>query len=158
LQQLGTPAEIYSLPSNTFVAGFMGSPRMNLLPGLLRSEGDSAWLEIAAEGAAVARLPVGLLPDAVRRYVGKEIIAGLRPEAVSDNAEANSATRPILEATVEVTEPTGPDTLAVLAVGGREVTARLRPDTTLKPGDRGRFAVDLAKMVWFDPGTGARVG
>jgi multiple sugar transport system ATP-binding protein len=158
LQQLGTPTEIYSLPSNTFVAGFMGSPRMNLLPGLLRSEGDSAWLEIAAEGAAVARLPVGLLSEAVRRYVGKEIIAGLRPEAVSDNAEANNATRPILEATVEVTEPTGPDTLAVLTVGGREVTARLRPDTTLKPGDRGRFAVDLAKMVWFDPGTGARVG
>jgi multiple sugar transport system ATP-binding protein len=57
-----------------------------------------------------------------------------------------------------VTEPTGPDTLAVLELGGLEVTARLRPDTRLKPGDLGRFAVDLAKMVWFDPASGARIG
>jgi multiple sugar transport system ATP-binding protein len=158
LQQLGTPAEIYSRPSNTFVAGFMGSPRMNLLPGLLRSEGDNAWLEIAAEGSPVARLPVGPLPEAVRGYVTREIIAGLRPEAITDNPDANGATRPVVDARVEVTEPTGPDTLAVLEFGGLEVTARLRPDTKLKPGDHGRFAIDLAKMVWFDPGTGARVG
>jgi len=58
LQQLGTPAEIYSQPSNTFVAGFMGSPRMNLLPGVLRSEGDGAWLEVGAD----ARFSVGALP------------------------------------------------------------------------------------------------
>jgi multiple sugar transport system ATP-binding protein len=158
LQQLGTPAEIYSRPNNTFVAGFMGSPRMNLLPGTLRSEGGNSWLEIAAEGAPAARLPLGILPDAVSAYIGKEIIAGLRPEAVTDNAEPDGASDRILEATVEVTEPTGPDTLAVLAVGGREVTARLRPDTALKPGDRGRFAIDLAKMVWFDPASGSRVG
>ena len=153
LQQLGTPAEIYSQPSNTFVAGFMGSPRMNLLPGVLRSEGDGAWLEIGAD----ARLSVGALPPAVNGYVGREILAGLRPEAISDNVDAANGTRPLIEATVEVTEPTGPDTLALLAVGGCELTARLRPDTPLKPGDRGRFAVDLAKMVWFDPGSGARV-
>jgi multiple sugar transport system ATP-binding protein len=153
LQQLGTPAEIYSQPSNTFVAGFMGSPRMNLLPGVLRSEGDGAWLEVGAD----ARFSVGALPPAVSAYVGKEILAGLRPEAISDNADAVNGNRPVIEATVEVTEPTGPDTLALLAVGGCELTARLRPDTSLKPGDRGRFAVDLAKMVWFDPGSGARV-
>ena len=157
LQQLGTPAEIYSKPSNTFVAGFMGSPRMNLLPGLLRVEGNDWRLEIGIEGTPAARLPLGALPEAVRAYSGKEIIAGLRPEAVTDHGEADGATRAVVDAVVEVTEPTGPDTLAVLELGGREVTARLRPDTALKPGDHGRFAIDLAKMVWFDPATGARV-
>ena len=145
LQQLGTPAEIYSRPSNTFVAGFMGSPRMNLLPGLLRSEGGNSWLEIAAEGSPVARLPVGPLPEAVRGYVAREIIAGLRPEAITDNPNANGATRPVVEARVEVTEPTGPDTLAVLELGGLEVTARLRPDTKLSFRRPGRFAVDLCR-------------
>ena len=75
-------------------------------------------------------------------------LAGDEPRGRSCNKTATDSTvatgreRPV-DALVEVTEPTGADTLAVLSVGGREVTARLRPDTTLKPGDRGRFAVDL---------------
>ena len=98
------------------------------------------------------------LPDATRAYLGREITAGLRPEAISDKLEGGGAeARPLIEAMVEVTEPTGPDTLAVLLLGGREITARLQPDSVLKPGERGRFAIDLAKLVWFDPASGARV-
>ena len=98
------------------------------------------------------------MPDATRPYIGREITAGLRPEAISDKLDGGGADgRPVIEATVEVTEPTGPDTLAVLLLGGREITARLRPDSTLKAGERGRFAIDLSKLVWFDPASGARV-
>ena len=159
LQQLGTPAEIYSKPANTFVAGFMGSPRMNLLKGRLHTDGGDARLEfVGDESAQPAHLPLGMLPDAVRAYAGKEIVIGLRPEAVSDNVEHNGTARTVIEATVEVTEPTGPDTLAVLSIGGHELTARLSPDTTLKRGERARFGVDLAKVVWFDPQTNVRVG
>jgi len=158
LLQLGTPAEIYNRPANTFVAGFMGSPRMNLIPVMLKSEANGMQLEIAADGAEPARVTVRHIPDAVRSYVGREITAGLRPEAISDNLDASGVEgRPVIDATVEVTEPTGPDTLTALPIGGREVTARLQPDSTLKAEQRGRFAIDLSKLVWFDPASGARV-
>jgi multiple sugar transport system ATP-binding protein len=158
LLQLGSPAEIYNRPANTFVAGFMGSPRMNLIPGTLKSEAGGLHLEVASEGAAPARVVLPRVPDATRAYLGREITAGLRPEAISDKLDGGSADgRPVIEAVVEVTEPTGPDTLAVLLLGGREITARLRPDSTLKAGELGRFAIDLSKVVWFDPASGARV-
>jgi multiple sugar transport system ATP-binding protein len=157
LLQLGSPTEIYNRPANTFVAGFMGSPRMNLIPGTLKSEGGGLHLEVAADGAAPARFILSHVPDATRPYIGREITAGLRPEAISDKLDGGADARPMIEAMVEVTEPTGPDTLAVLLLGGREITARLRPDSTLKAGERGRFAIDLSKLVWFDPASGARV-
>src|SRR6202008_909174 len=53
-QQLGSPYEVYNRPANTFVAGFMGSPRMNLIPGTLKSEGGGLHLEVAANGAGPA--------------------------------------------------------------------------------------------------------
>jgi len=157
LQQLGTAAEVYNRPANTFVAGFMGSPRMNLISCLLDQDDQGLHARIAGDGAAPARIPLSAVPEAARGYLGREIIAGLRPEAISDNLDATGA-RPVVEAIVEVTEPTGPDTLALLQLGGREVTARLRPDSPLRAGERARFAVDLGKVVWFDPASGARVG
>jgi multiple sugar transport system ATP-binding protein len=158
LLQLGSPGEIYNRPANTFVAGFMGSPRMNLIPTTLKSDGSGMHLEIAANGAQPARVALRQVPDAARSYVGREITAGLRPEAISDKLDASGVDgRAVIDATVEVTEPTGPDTLAVLLVGGREITARLQPDSALKAGQRGRFAIDLSKLVWFDPTSGARV-
>lgn len=57
------------------------------------------------------------------------------------------------EARVEVIEPTGADTLAVLDLGGNEFTVRLEPDVSLKPGQDARFFVDLAKLVCFDAKT-----
>jgi multiple sugar transport system ATP-binding protein len=58
---------------------------------------------------------------------------------------------------VEVTEPTGADTLAVLNVGGHELTARLGPDVNLRSGDQARFSLDLSKLVLFDPQTQQRI-
>jgi len=158
LLQLGSPAEIYNRPANTFVAGFMGSPRMNLIPSTLKNDANGMHLEIAADGAEPARVSLRQVPDAVRSYVGREITAGLRPEAISDKLDATGVDgRPVVDALVEVTEPTGPDTLAVLLMGGREITARLQPDSLLKAGQRGRFVIDLTKLVWFDSSSGARV-
>ena len=159
LQQLGTAAEVYNRPANTFVAGFMGSPRMNLIQSALASDAQGLHLRIATEGKSPARIPLTSVPDAVRAYLDREIVAGLRPEAITDNLEAGTTNgRAVVEATVEVTEPTGPDMLALLELGGHEVTARLRPESPLSAGELGRFAVDLSRIVWFDPTSGARVG
>src|SRR3954454_11365518 len=127
LQQLGTPAEVYNRPANTFVAGFMGSPRMNLAPAKLRRNGVGHVLAIQVGDRAPASIPLPPLSPAVCAYEGKEIIAGVRAEAISYGAASTGIDvqhRPMVEATVEVTEPTGADMLAVLNVGGQEFTAR----------------------------------
>jgi multiple sugar transport system ATP-binding protein len=154
LQQLGSPYEVYNQPANLFVAGFMGSPRMNLVKAHLAQGPDGAALEIrAGERAAAVRIPIPAPPAALRAYAGKEVIAGIRAEAVRlarEGTIASPTERPF-EARVEVTEPTGADTLVVLDLGGTEFTARLEPDVQLKPGENARFLVDLSKLVCFDP-------
>jgi multiple sugar transport system ATP-binding protein len=159
LQQLGTPKEVYNRPTNTFVAGFMGSPRMNLIRGRLEEGDGTLALHVDGdESQAAVRLPLPPQAASVRAYLGKTIVAGLRPEAISDStATADNAHTRQVEAKVEVIEPTGSDTLAVLQFGAQEITARLRPDSPARAGERTRFSVDMSKLVWFDPATERRI-
>ncbi|WP_395703447.1 ABC transporter ATP-binding protein [Aquabacterium sp.] len=161
LQQLGTPHEVYNRPANTFVAGFMGSPRMNLAPATLRAEDGALALDICIGDRPRARIALPpALPAALRAYAGRELIAGIRAEAIG-LARPGAAALPnqsLVDARVEVIEPTGADTLVVLNIGGQEFTARLEPDVELRPGQTARFVVDLAKLVCFDAATQARIG
>ena len=158
LQQLGSPAEVYNRPANTFVAGFIGSPSMNLIPAKLEGRDGKLHLVIAHQGAEPLSIELPEQPAAVAAYAGREVIAGLRPEAVGNgNLQAHALTRQA-EAELVVTEPTGPDTLAVLRFGGFEVTARLGADAAYAPGYRGPFTVDLSKLVLFDADTERRIG
>src|SRR5882672_5669513 len=155
LQQLGTPYEVYNRPANMFVAGFMGSPRMNLLKARLTRESNGMTLNIQTGERPSVRIDLPGMPSAMNAYVGTEVIAGLRAEAVNlarPGMGAGPAER-AFDARVEVIEPTGADTLVVLDLGGNEFTVRLEPDVSLKPGQDARFFVDLAKLVCFDAKT-----
>jgi len=152
IQQLGSPKEIYNRPTNTFVAGFMGSPSMNMIPATLASDG----VQIASgNGAPISlRLPRGR----THASSGRPVILGLRPEAVTDPGAADR-NGVITDANchVEVVEPAGSDTFAVTRLGGVEVIARMRADTDLKPGQTAPFAFNMEKAVLFDPQTGSRI-
>ena len=155
VQQFGTPYEVYNRPANTFVAGFMGSPRMNLMPARLAGSNGALALMIGGDSHVGQRIELPSDAGALSGYNGREVIAGIRAEAVSlvrDGAAVGPKQRAI-EARVVVIEPKGADTLAVLDLGGHEFTARLEPDTALKPGQEARFLVDVAKLVCFDPQT-----
>ena len=155
LQQLGTPYEVYNRPANTFVAGFMGSPRMNLIKAQLVQGDRGLALDIQAGPRPPVRIDLPAMPSAMNAHVGNEVVAGIRAEAVSLARAGMVAgqTERAFDARVEVIEPTGADTLAVLDFGGNEFTVRLEPDVSLKPGQDARFFVDLAKLVCFDPKT-----
>ncbi|HEV8645447.1 MAG TPA: ABC transporter ATP-binding protein [Burkholderiales bacterium] len=155
VQQLGTPYEVYNRPANTFVAGFMGSPRMNLTRADVVAGNGALALEIRIGDRPRVRIDLPPMPALMDRYVGREIIAGIRAEAVSLAREGMvaGATQRLLDARVEVIEPTGADTLVVLNLGGHEFTVRLEPDVSLKPGQDARFIVDLTKLVCFDAET-----
>jgi multiple sugar transport system ATP-binding protein len=159
MQQLGTPHEVYNRPANTFVAGFIGNPRMNLVKARLAPHGDGLALVIQDQGAAAVQieLPAALVTPALAQRGGGTVIAGIRAEAVTLAAAgapvAAGALQRCVTARVEVIEPTGGDTLAVLDLGGHEFTARLEPDLALLPGQDARFLVDLGKLVCFDAQT-----
>ncbi|MDE1947708.1 MAG: ABC transporter ATP-binding protein [Burkholderiales bacterium] len=155
LQQLGTPYEVYNRPANTFVAGFMGSPRMNLVKARLSAMPGGELALVFQEGAGARvqiDLPREVVPAALAERAGKDVIAGLRPEAVS-LATPGMVAGPMqryVDAEVQVIEPTGADTLAVIDLGGHEFTVRLEPDLPLALGQHARFVIDLSKLVCFD--------
>ncbi|MGO7093683.1 ABC transporter ATP-binding protein, partial [Rhizobium leguminosarum] len=97
LQQFGTPAEIYNSPSNIFVADFMGSPAMNLLTATV--ENGAGGLEVSLErpNAAPLRLPVIAGNDGLTAYTGRQVIFGIRPEALTDPDGADRKARSLTE-------------------------------------------------------------
>jgi len=160
LHQLGTPKEIYETPANLFVASFMGSPSMNLIPGRIEVNGAGPAVAIERSGGAPIILPVANgAAEGLRTHAGREVVLGLRPEHFSDphDADAQAPGHHPIDCHVEVTEPTGADTLAVVVLGGVEVTARLKADSPVRPGTPATLAVDMTKAVLFDPRSERRI-
>ena len=158
VQQLGTSREIYDNPANMFVASFMGSPSMNLFP---------ATIEKTEQGvvATFSRLhddkgSLTLDESKFGSHVGKAVIMGIRPEAITDmhSADRNSNYIQEVESKVEVTEPAGSDTFVVTGFGDKEITGRFRADVEVKAGDSIPFAINMEKVVVFDPATENRIG
>jgi multiple sugar transport system ATP-binding protein len=147
IQQLADPETIYDRPANMFVAGFIGSPTMNFLTGTLE-QGDGGLVLRHRAGT----LALNGLQQEVGAFVGREVTAGIRPETldVGDGAAG-------LSGIVDVVEPTGPDTMVIVSVGGQLITARLGPKVRPKPGDTLNLSVDTAAINLFDPVTGNRI-
>ena len=144
LQQFAPPQEVYRKPANRFVAGFIGTPSMNLIDGELRQEAG-IW-NFAAKGLS---LPApGLGPAA---QAGPACL-GLRPEHVSFGAGP-------VPAHVVIVEETGHETIAVVELeGGLRLTGRAPASQQLRPGERLGLALDAAAAHVFAPGpTGARL-
>ncbi|MCO4317143.1 ABC transporter ATP-binding protein [Phyllobacterium sp. 21LDTY02-6] len=159
LQQFGTPAEIYNSPNNLFVADFMGSPAMNLLEARIENGGGDLHVRLERPDAEPLRLPIGSTGNLLADYVGKDVIFGIRPEALTDPDGADRAG--LLaegECLIEVVEPAGSDTFAVTKLGGKEVVARLRADAQILAGQTARLAFNLNKAVFFDPKSQLRIG
>jgi multiple sugar transport system ATP-binding protein len=144
LQQLGTPDQIYDHPVNTFVAGFIGSPSMNLIP---------AKLDEVSVTFAGSRLPLPDVP-ALAAYRGKEIVLGIRPEDISAAGDGQ------LELTTSRVESLGSELVAYLDSGlpGVEITARLERRADVEEGRAAQLAVDLERLYFFDAATGGAIG
>ncbi|MBX9455063.1 MAG: ABC transporter ATP-binding protein [Rhizobium sp.] len=159
LQQFGTPAEIYNNPTNMFVADFMGSPAMNLLTATIEGGDGGPVVSLDRPEGAALKLPVGHVSDKLARFAGKQVIFGIRPEALTDPDGADRNARSVAEGDclIEVVEPAGSDTFAVTKLGNKEVVARLRADARIEAGQTTKLAFNLDKAVYFDPATQARI-
>ncbi|MCT7377368.1 ABC transporter ATP-binding protein [Chelativorans salis] len=159
LQQFGTPAEIYNNPVNTFVADFMGSPAMNLIPARITNGSAGLALDLERSAAPPISLPLANPPAGLTAYKGRDVIFGVRPEALTDpeGADRNAASLAQADCFIEVVEPAGSDTFAVTHLGGKGVIARLRADANIAPGTTAPLAFNLSKSVFFDPETESRI-
>ncbi|AJC78956.1 sugar ABC transporter ATP-binding protein [Rhizobium etli bv. phaseoli str. IE4803] len=159
LQQFGTPAEIYNSPANLFVADFMGSPAMNLLTATVEAGASGIAVSLERPNGAPLRLPVVAGANGLSAYAGKQVIFGIRPEALTDPDGADRKARSLTEddCLIEVVEPAGSDTFAVTKLGGKSVVARLRADAGIAPGQNTRLAFNLDKAVFFDPDSQVRI-
>ncbi|APG86300.1 sn-glycerol-3-phosphate import ATP-binding protein UgpC [Sinorhizobium americanum CCGM7] len=158
LQQFGTPAEIYNNPANMFVADFMGSPAMNLLKARIETAGAEVAVTLERPNAEPLKLAVPH-DGALSAYAGKDVVFGIRPEALTDPDGADRNAKFVAEGDclIEVVEPAGSDTFAVTRLGGKEIVARLRADARIAPGQTSRLAFNLDKAVFFDPESQMRI-
>ncbi|MDB5526468.1 MAG: putative sugar transporter [Rhizobium sp.] len=159
VQQFGSPAEIYNNPTNLFVADFMGSPAMNLLSATIERGDAGLAISLDRPEGGPLKLPVGAASDKLAGYVGKQVIFGIRPEALTDPDGADRNAKNLVEGDclIEVVEPAGSDTFAITKLGSKEVVARLRADARIDAGQTTRLAFNLDKAVFFDPATQARI-
>jgi multiple sugar transport system ATP-binding protein len=157
VQQLGTPKEVYDTPANVFVASFMGSPSMNLLPARVEMLDGAPHARITDAGGAPLHLRFS--QPSLAAWEGREVLLGIRPEAITDpdGADRNSGNIQPLTNTVGVTEPAGSDTFVTMTLAGKDCIARMRADAEVRPGQRFDFAVNMDKAVAFDPKTEARI-
>jgi multiple sugar transport system ATP-binding protein len=152
IQQMGTPSEIYNRPANLFVADFMGSPAMNLIPAKARPGGDGTQIEIMRKAGS----PI-VLTDAKNPNLPEDVIVGVRPEVFADPAVRVGNAAQEAECMIDIIEPAGADTYVSLQLGGKHVTARLHSETTARAGAAQRLAFDLGKVSYFAPDTGLRL-
>jgi multiple sugar transport system ATP-binding protein len=158
LQQVGTPNEVYTRPANIFVADFMGSPSMNLLKATIGSDQGRKTITLTRDGGGVSlAIPDSIASTALEE--GREVILGIRPEAITDRDGADRHSKSIasVDGRVEIVEPAGSDTFVITHLAGKEVTARMRADADVKPGQTVPFAFNLDKAVLFDPTTQKRL-
>ena len=143
VEQTGGPLDLYDRPVNTFVAGFIGSPAMNMIPGTARHAGGAFNVDF---GDGVL-LPA---PSGAKVQDGQAVLFGLRPEHCALGESG-------LPVQVAVVEPTGADTQLYCRFKGQEVTATIGDRADCRPGDRINLAPDLRRAHLFDAATGSRL-
>ena len=144
IEQTGSPLELYDQPVNLFVAGFIGSPAMNFLPGTLRRSAGVASVELG-NGTQLAA------PRGCEGSDGQPVIFGTRPEHLTLSDNEGIATE------VKVVEPTGADTFIACRHEGRELSVVFHARHTFTPGSIIHLQPDIDRAHLFDAASGRRL-
>jgi multiple sugar transport system ATP-binding protein len=182
LQQVGPPYELFDNPVNLFVAGFIGSPAMNMMYAMVESENGSLWAKFGANRLKIDPVTLQRHPGLENR-TNEELVLGIRPTATEAAAKAGSDPDRTMRLTVEVDENLGsetfihhtlhvrpvvtPDIEELLADTGRspeelgdttDFVARISSDVPIEKGAPVDVVIDTSKLYFFDPHTGERIG
>jgi multiple sugar transport system ATP-binding protein len=151
IQQIDTPMHLYARPANLFVAGFLGSPAMNLLPGTL-SFADGLAL-VTTHG--VIGLGESLPFPALQAWRDREVVLGLRPEDLQPADDPRTAR---LSAQIELLEPVGNEIFVNMRHGRLPLVSRVSPRPLPGPGSTLALGFPTQRLHFFDPASGMRIG
>ncbi|GGU45171.1 ABC transporter ATP-binding protein [Lentzea flava] len=183
LQQVGPPQELYDRPVNLFVAGFIGSPGMNLVSARLDENDGRFWVSLNSDALLLPESVLRQRP-ALRQYVGREVVVGIRPEDMEDTALADAREGQILHSVADLVEAMGSDVLVHFPVDvppvvtddtrelardagtddlpkttgkGTVLVGRFSPRTRIYEGQPVAAWVDTSRLHFFDPATGSSI-
>jgi multiple sugar transport system ATP-binding protein len=151
IEQVGPPNELYHSPKTKFVAGFIGSPAMNMVPCQLEGSGDALKVRLSD------MLSLAVPPSRVARYrphVGKPgLLFGLRPEHLTETRQHLEADMQTFDVKLDVTEPMGMETLVYFTIGGIDICGRVNPNAGARDGEPMKLCADMANMHLIDDKT-----
>src|ERR1700741_3951635 len=151
IMQVADPLNLYLCPDNLFVAGFIGSPPMNLLKGKVRRrDGHLYFVENGERDMLVVPLEDSL-HQLAGAYIDKEIVFGIRPENIANRPKARAGAP--IPMTVEVAEPMGGESLISLRSGTGNLVARIRGEHLFRLNERVTIQINMEKVTLFDPNT-----
>ncbi|MEN8113681.1 MAG: sn-glycerol-3-phosphate ABC transporter ATP-binding protein UgpC [Actinomycetota bacterium] len=182
MQQVASPTELFNEPVNLFVAGFIGSPAMNMIYGNLSGEGGDVWCSFAGQRLKLSQAALDRHPG-IENHMNKQLVVGIRPGDFEDSRVAPEDPDRTIDAKTDVNEMLGsetyvhfmlpespvvtPDIEELLADTGADASslgdetkfsARVSPDVHVPNGAEVKLVVDTAKMHFFDPESGDRIG
>jgi multiple sugar transport system ATP-binding protein len=150
IMQVADPLTLYRKPENLFVAGFIGSPPMNLLRGRIERRNEGLVFVETAEGGLTIPLS-GPVADLASKYVDKPIVFGVRPEHITEETK-NGSHAPVT-ASVDIAEPMGSESIVYLKTGGGTLIARIHGEHLFRLGQELTVYVNMEKVVLFDTET-----
>jgi multiple sugar transport system ATP-binding protein len=155
IMQVADPLTLYFHPKNVFVAGFIGSPPMNLLKGKVQRRDGLHFVENGEKDVLVVPLQ-GSLQNIASRYIDKEIVFGVRPENISNQPKQGAGqTIPMI---VAIAEPMGGESLVYLKSGTGNLIARIRGEHLFQANERVAIQINIDKVTLFDPDTEEAMG
>jgi multiple sugar transport system ATP-binding protein len=152
IEQIATPQDLYHHPKTHFVAGFIGSPAMNFMRCRVEQNGVGQRVRVSDK----INLPVP--PSHSDRYqslTDKELILGLRPEHITEQRRSDREQTCDFNATLDVVEPMGMETMVYFTVDGQEICGRVDPGVATGPGQSMPLHANMEHMHLIDPQTGA---
>lgn len=152
IQQVDTPQNLYDYPVNLFVAGFIGSPQMNMMNVIIQQNGSKY-------SAKLGQYNIDIKWDSkkgqnLKNYVGKEVVLGIRPEELHDNQSVeNPENLSYVDAIVELSEPMGSEVYLYATINNEKIIAKLPPRNNAKIGDIVKLGINTNHIHLFDKET-----
>jgi multiple sugar transport system ATP-binding protein len=151
IMQIGSPMELYNHPQNKFVAGFIGSPPINFIEGLIVRDETTAFLE---ERSGMRIDIKNVSNDNIHRYIDRKVILGIRPENIKSNAQRAGKHHHRHTIHIDALEQMGNEILVYTQTGANQLIARFAPDAHVEVGIETELYFNLDKVHFFYKETG----
>jgi len=145
IEQQGSPLDLYERPATKYVAGFLGSPSMNFIDGIVTE--NKVTINNSNHSVDIPEQ----IKDKLTSYANKQIIVGIRPEHFSRADIANHQQHSKLSVNIELVQPTGSRSYVTFRLGQNSAVAELRPQDLLGHNTTIELSVDMSRVIYIDP-------